>query len=123
MKKRVFLGMVDAVYCVTIFTEDWSEGDLDLMQQFGEPEINIGGTVTYEFEGESCTKTFGDVYIRILHGFPFVRRFDSRDYTSVDEAVVVGKAWKEIVLGRLDAAILAMREKKSPLPTEEVSDL
>lgn len=123
MKKRVFQDMDNAVFRVTIDTEDWSEGDISLIAQFGEPEVNVGGEVTYLFENETVTQAFGDMYVRVLHGFPYMRGFDSRDYSSYEEAVAVGKAWKELVLDRIDASIRALREHRSPLPTEEVSEI
>lgn len=123
MKKRIFSGMDDAVFRVTIETEDWSEGDIELINQFGEPEVNVGGEVHYLFEDEQKVKTFGEEYVRILDGFPYSRGFDSRDYESTWEAVSVGCAWKELVLGRIDAAVRALRENVSPLPTEEVSEI
>lgn len=123
MKKRVFQDMDDAVFVVTICTEDWSEGDRDLIHQFGEPEVNVGGEVSYLFEDETKTKTFGDLYMRVLHGFPYRRGFDSRDYSSYEEAVAVGRAWKEMVLDRIDASVLELRSHAAPLPTEEVAEI
>ena len=123
MKKRVFQRMDDAVFRVTIDTEDWSEGDLELIAQFGEPEVNAGGEVSYLFDEETKTVTFGDMFIRVLHGFPYMRGFDSRDYSSYEEAVAVGKAWKEMVLDRIDASIIELRKNRAPLQTEEVSEI
>lgn len=123
MKKRVFLEMDNAVYRVAILTEDWSEGDLSLMDQYGEPEVNVGGEFEYLFEGETKVKTLGDDFVRVLHGFPLSRGFDSRDYSSSAEAIAVGNAWKDMVLRRLDATVHALRENVSPLPTEEVTEI
>lgn len=131
MKKRVFMGMDNSVFRVVIATEDWSEGDLKLMYQFGEPEINVGGDVYYPPEwyddggsgGDVQKKSFGDELVRVLHGFPYSRGFDSRDYKSVKEAVAVGKAWKDLVLARIDDAVLSLRQNHAPLPTEEVTQI
>jgi len=123
MKKRVFLNMDDGVFRIAIHTEDWSEGDRELMGQYGEPEVNVGGEVTYLIDGETKTKVLGDDFERVMHGFPFARGFDSRDYSSVQEAVALGKAWKDMVLDRIDAVVRALRENVSPLPTEEVSEI
>lgn len=123
MKKRVFQEMDDAVFRVCIDTEDWSQGDVELIAQFGEPEINIGGEVSYLFEDETKTQTFGDTYVRVLHGFPYTRGFDSRDYSSYEEAVAVGRAWKEMVLDRIDRAVLELRKNRSAMPTEEVTEI
>lgn len=123
MKKRVFLEMDDAVFRVTVDTEDWSEGDLDLMHQYGEPEVNVGGDVTYLYNGEQRTKALGDIYVRVLHGFPYAMGFDSRDYGSTGEATNVGVAWKEQVLSRIDSAVTALRANNAQFPTEEVSEI
>lgn len=123
MKKRVLRDMDNGVYRIILLTEDWSEGDRDLIARFGEPEINVGGEVSYIIDGETKTRTLGDEYVRLLRGFPYQRGFDARDYASVEEAVALGVAWKEMVLSRIDAAILALRAKAAPLPTEEVSEI
>ena len=140
MKKRVFSEMDDAVYRVVICTEDWSEGDVELMDQFGEPEINVGGQVEYAFDDHLKVKELGDQFVRVLHGFPYSRGFDSRDYGNVHddgsssdpqpsldrrvaEAVAAGNAWKEMVLARLDGAVRDLRSNHAPLPTEEVSEI
>ena len=123
MKKRVLRDMDNGVYRIVLINEDWSEGDRDLMARFGEPEINVGGDVSYIIEGETKTKTLGDAYVRLLRGFPYARGFDSRDYGSVREAVAIGVAWKEMVLTRIDNAVLALRAKATPIPTEEVYEI
>ena len=115
--------MDNGVYRIILLTEDWSEGDRELMARFGEPEINVGGEVNYIIDGETKTRTLGDEYVRLLRGFPYQRGFDARDYASVEEAVALGVAWKEMVLSRIDAAILRLRDKAAPLPTEEVSEI
>ena len=123
MKKRVFSGMDDAVFRVVICTEDWSVGDLELMVQFGEPEINVGGEVVYIVDGERKAKVLGDEFVRVVHGFPYARIFDVRDYDSVKDATAIGAAWKEMVLERIDAAVSELRSNVSPLPTEEVYEI
>ena len=123
MKKRVLRDMDNGVYRIILLTEDWSEGDRELMARFGEPEINVGGEISYIIDGETKTRTLGDEYVRLLRGFPYQRGFDARDYASVEEAVALGVAWKEMVLSRIDAAIMALRAKSAPLPTEEVSEI
>lgn len=131
MKKRIFSEMDNGVYRVVIDTEDWSEGDLELMEQFGEPEIDVGGTVSYEYadasgEQKSGSREFGSEFVRLLHGFPYARGFDSRDYGSVSEAVAAGCKWKELVAGEdgvINKAVIALRANVAPIPTEEVSEI
>ena len=133
MKKRVFMRMVNSVYRVVICTEDWSQEDVGLMGQFSEPEVNVGGDIPYcisdvnlratNMDSDFRVKTFGDEFVRILHGFPYSRGFDSRDYESTEEAVSLGNAWKDVVLNRIDDAVIALRQNTKPLPTEEVTEI
>lgn len=121
MKIRIFENMDNSVFRVVANTEDFSQDDLKLMCQYGEPEINAGGEVDYVLAGETKSKTFGDQYVRILHGFPLSFGFDSRDYDgSLEESTAVGNAWKEALKAKIGEAMSALRAKSGPLPTEEV---
>lgn len=120
MKIRVFQAIDNAVFRVIVFTEDWSEGDIKLMEEFGEPEVDVGGEVQYSFDGEPKSKIFGNELVRVLHGFPYSRGFDSRDYCSVEEAVAIGREWKERVISLISDAVLSLRQNEGPFPTEEV---
>lgn len=132
MKKRIFQRLVDSVFEVVVDTEDWSCGDRDLMVQFGEPEVNVGGAVTYVIEEESSGsssgeevkyKDFPDELVRVMNGFPYSRLFDARDYGSYDEARAVAAAWKEKVLGSIDEAVIRLRNTHVSFDTEEVSEI
>jgi hypothetical protein len=43
MKIRVIKALVDGVYKSAVSCEDFSEADINLMSEFGQPEIDIGG--------------------------------------------------------------------------------
>ena len=125
MKIRTFENMCDSVFRVVVNTEDFSQDDLRLMCQFGEPEINFGGEVQYEFDGVAKTKEIGDQYVRVFHGFPLAFGFDSRDFegNGIDEAIAVGRAWKTGVIEKITHAIGDLRSKAKVLPTEEVTNV
>lgn len=131
MKKRVFQRLVDSTFEVVIFTEDWSCGDRELMVQFGEPEVNVGGEVYYVYEdvssssGDDAVKVVNlpDELVRIMNGFPYSRIFDARDYESYEEARAVAAAWKEKVLGNIDEAVIRLRNMHVNFDTEEVSEI
>ena len=133
MKIRSLMNMDCGVYRIVLNTCDWSQGDIDLMEQFGEPEVDLGGEICYipadgddESSGGSDpvnTKVFGKEYVRVLHGFPYSRGFDSRDYGSVASAVSAGNAWKDSVCGKIRAAVVELRSNAVPLPTEEISEM
>ena len=123
MKMRIFSNMCNGVYRIVINTEDWSEGDIELMAQYGEPLVNVGGEISGGAGVKSESRVFGDEYIRILHGFPYARGFDSRDYGTADDAMMIGNLWKGVVMERLRAAVDTLRSKTSPLPTEEIDEI
>lgn len=123
MKIRVFENMDDAVFRIVVNTEDFSQDDMRLMCQYGEPEIDCGGTVSYTYDDTQKTKEFGHQMIRVLHGFPFALGFDSRDYDGgCGEAIAVGEAWKTALKQQIADEMSALRLKARSLPTEEVFD-
>lgn len=126
MKIRTFENMDDSVFRVVVNTEDFSQEELKLMCQFGEPEINVGGTVSYQFDGQARSKEFGDQFVRILHGFPLAFGFDSRDFEGSDgiaEAMAIGRQWKSDIIGKIGDKIGDLRQKSNILPVEEVTNV
>lgn len=120
MKIRIFSDMVNSVYRITLITEDWSQGDIELMFQYGEPEVNVGGTLEYYYDDDLKIKALGDQYLRLLHGFPFAIGFDSRDYAGgCAEAESAGNAWKNQVVQAIRSKVVGLRTK-APISTEEV---
>lgn len=79
-KIRVFKSIENKTY-VVIFVNDpkaLSSSDVDAMQRFGEPEINMGGTFTYTNQAsQSATFTLPDKFTRIRADFPQRVEFDS----------------------------------------------
>ena len=123
MKIRVFENMDDAVFRVVVNTEGFSQNDIKLMCQFGEPEIDCGGTVTYTYDETEKTKEFGSNLVRVVHGFPFAFGFDSRDYDGrSDEAVAVGSKWVSDLKDQISRVMVALRQKACALPSEQVFD-
>lgn len=112
MKIRIFSTVDNDVYKVTMYTEDWSEGDLKLMQLFAEPEIDLGGSFTgppaYELPSE---------LVRIKTGSPFSQSFDARDHADADERAVV---WDEAIQAKIQAAVAALRALQDTFTGEEV---
>lgn len=125
MKIRTFENMDDSVFRVVVNTEDFSQDDMKLMCQFGEPEINFGGPIAYEFDDVSKTKDLGDQYARVFHGFPLAFGFDSRDFENggIDEAIAIGRKWKTEIITRISQAIGELRDNAKVLPVEEVTNV
>ena len=123
MKIRVFENMDDSVFRVVVNTEGFSQNDIKLMCQFGEPEIDCGGTVTYTYDETEKTKEFGSNLVRVVHGFPFAFGFDSRDYDGCsDEAIAVGSKWVSDLKDQISRVMVALRQKACALPSEQVFD-
>lgn len=123
MKIRVFRDMFNSVYRIVVYTDDWSEGDIDLMERYGEPEVNAGGTFHYSHGGSQKSVALGDAFVRVMGGFPYSRGFDSRDYGSCEEAVAAGVAWKESLISSIQSAVSGLRSKSATLPTEEITEV
>jgi len=76
-KLRLFKSIENDIY-VSIFEDDpeaLSNQDKDLMQKFGEPEINMGGTFLSSTANEF---TLPDSYVKVRSDFPQRVEFDSR---------------------------------------------
>lgn len=117
MKIRIFKNMCNSVFRVVLNTEDFSQDEIKLMCQFGEPEINVG----IHHQDVVKSESGGDEYVRILHGFPYSRGFDTRDFDgSVDDAMSAGESWKDAVVSEIESKMEELRSKLNTLPTEEV---
>ena len=119
MKIRTFKKLDNQVYRVSIYTEDWSEGDTRLMTKFAEPEINLGG----EF-GDSSPADFelDDNYVRIKSESPFTAAFDARDYGDT-EAQAMAETWADTIATRIQEAVVALRLEEDGFTSEEVVEV
>lgn len=128
MKIRVFKNICNSVVRVVINTEDFSCDEVKLMCQFGEPEVNVGGEIQYSngseravSDGLSESLTLGDEYVRIMHGFPYARGFDIRDFDGEESyAMAAANAWQASVVQEISRKMTDLRESYNIFPTEEV---
>ena len=112
MKIRIFSTVSDDVYRITMYTEDWSQGDLKLMQLFGEPEIDLGGAFT-----GPPSFSLPNRLVRIATGSPFSQSFDARDFANADERAVV---WDDAIQVKIQAAVTTLRALQDTFTGEEV---
>lgn len=125
MKIRIIKKLTDNVFDVRVYTEDWSANDRELMIKYGEPEINIGGVVSYHSDAtdEQVSLQFDDAYERIMTESPFTRKFDARDYNnSVEEAKAAAIAWSSSLENIIVAHVRNLREKDEFFTTEEITE-
>lgn len=112
MNIRTFKQIVGDVFQVSIHTEDWSEGDNDLMASYGEPEIDLGGSFT-----GPPSYTLPSNYSRIKSGSPLIVRIDGADFVDAEDRADV---WAVEVTARLKAAIDALRANLDDFTGESV---
>lgn len=114
MNIRVFYILDNNIYRVSIKTEDWSERDVRLMEKYGEPEVDVGGS----FYDGALNFNLNNDYKRIKSESPFAQGFDARDY---DDADTRSDIWATEMRSRITAAITALRQNDDDYSREEVT--
>lgn len=69
-KLRVFQNIEDNNYVMQFINEaaDISASDKQLIEQFGEPEVDFGGTFD---DGNGTAFVLPDLYIKVISGLPY----------------------------------------------------
>ena len=107
-KLRIFSYLKNDVYTLR-FENDaqaLSNEDKQLMREFGEPEINAGGTFLHSTENEY---TLPDCYVRIRSGFPLVREFDAKSGTFATNTLTKVEAYKTDTTTKFENAFTTLR--------------
>ena len=118
MKMRIYSSVESGVFRVVIRTEDWSQGDKTLMSDFGQPQIDLGGT----FSGaapEYLTFSLPNDYVNVMTDSPFQQMFDSRD-TNSTVAAQYAEIWKATMVERIQSAVLTLRTIQDTFTDEEI---
>lgn len=63
----------DTLYVYQFDLEEISPADASLIDKFGEPNINVGGS----FTTDSVAWTLPDEYVKLPSGFPVVKKVDA----------------------------------------------
>jgi hypothetical protein len=121
VKIRTYKYIADKKFFIEIKTEEFSQNDLDLMQQFGEPEVNVGGLYG-ESEGPTSTWTAPSRFLRVKQGFqPFKAFFDSRNFG--EEADDRANALIAKIIERIQAAMTVLRARQDTFTSEVVTNV
>lgn len=115
MKIRSFYTLNNDIYKVSLTTEDWSQGDIQLMTKFGEPEIDLGGTFNM-----SPSYTLPESLARVMSDSPFVQSFDHRDD---EDAETRAAFWGATLVVRIEAAVTALRDLSDTYTHEEITNV
>ena len=110
MKIRAFTSIVDGKYSVAVYTEDFSEGDKQLMIKFGEPSVDVGGTFTGFILPNQLRS--------LASGFPYTKFFDSRDNVS---AATHAATFLSTIKTRISSALSALRANTDTFTSEDVT--
>jgi hypothetical protein len=109
-KLRVFSYLKNEVYTLR-FENDaaaLSEDDKQLMRDFGEPEINVGGVI---LSGDEAEYTLPNAYLKVRSGFPYVREFDAKSGEFSTATVVKVEGYRDAIVSRFTAAFEALRDR------------
>ena len=107
-KLRIFSYLQNDVYTLRFENDATaiSEEDKQLMNDFGEPEINIGGVF---LDGTANEYTLPDAYLKVRSGFPFIQEFDAKSSTFSTNTLTKVEAYKTTITSRFTSAFTTLR--------------
>lgn len=102
--------LTDNVYRVTILTGNFSTAENTLLSKFGEPEIEIAGTITDDSGLTFALNTSSSTSITMKTGFlgGVTQEFDGDDY---DDAKQRADAWASTIRRRITEAFNTLRAR------------
>lgn len=105
---RVFQSIENDIWKVLIVNDPDKISDTDkkLMKQYGEPEINVGGTF---LSGTGNEFTLPATYVKIRSDFPYEQDFDSTATPFDTNTQTKVEGWRDAVLSLIDTAITTLR--------------
>jgi len=112
MKIREFYILDNDIYKISVYTEDWSQRDKQLMGKYGEPEIQVGGKFTGSYGFSLPTEL-----LHVMSESPFVQSFDGRDFTHAEE---MSNLWADKISERIGVEITTLRANDDDYTREEV---
>jgi hypothetical protein len=96
-----------------------SEADKQLMAKFGEPEINVGGTIDGPtIQGEETEYTLPAKYIKIRSGLPYTREFDSKTTPFNTHTQEKAEAYQAAFVSRYTQALVELRANEDTFSGE-----
>ena len=115
MKLRKFYILNADIYKVSLYTQEWSEADQALIEQFGEPEIDLGGS----FTGPPAF-TLPSNLVRIMSESPFTQSFDFNDYADAEDRAGI---WNTEIIVRIKSAVTTFRANTDDFSGEAVETI
>lgn len=123
MKIRSYTKIINGRFTLEVYTEDFSQGDEDLMAKFGEPEVNVGGDFTELVGGEEFSLPAS--YRKIRSDFkPWRFAVDEDDSSSgAGEAEDRVKTVRAAIEARIAAAVEALRSREDTFTAENITNV
>jgi hypothetical protein len=121
-KLRVYQTIENDVYQLRFENDPkaLSLQDVELMEKFGEPEINIGGTFLPSTGNQFILP---DKYIRVRSEFPFVREFDSRQAPFDTNTVTKVIGYRDEIKTRFTTAFTDLRANGDTFTGEQLYNI
>lgn len=94
------------------FSTDFTSQESDLIEKFGDPEINCGGSIT----GPPAFD-LSDQYRKLKAGFPFSYQVDGNGDDEASDKVL---AWITEIRGRCVTAITTLRDQTDTFTGETI---
>ncbi len=106
---RVYQKIENDVYKLTFVNDplQLSEADKKKMQQYGEPEIDLGGTFLADTELEYDLPS---KLAKIRSDFPYTQEFDSRSEPFDTDTQTKVEGYRDQIVGLFTDAITTLRE-------------
>ena len=114
---RTFKTIENAVYVVSINTEDWSEQDRKLMAFYGEPSVDLGGTFD---DYADVQYTLPTISVRIMSEMPGRECFDTRDDADAEARALL---WAQTIADRITAEVTTLRTRTDTYTGELVANV
>jgi len=118
-KLRTHKSIENEIY-VVIFENDLtalSNADKELMQKFGEPEIDLGGTF---LAGGANEFSLPAELVKVRSDFPIRKEFDSRSAPFNTNTLTKVNGYKDEIQTRFASAFTTLRSKTDGFTGEEI---
>lgn len=104
-------------YIVKMETLDWPTSDTDLISEFGEPTVEVGGTIPVAGDDPYVLPTKQSL---IKSGFPVTQTFDGVAFANAQERA---DSWKIEVLARITTVMGLLRAKADTFTGETTNNV
>lgn len=107
MKLTVDTKLENNNYTATFDVTDITEAELELISDFGDIEINVGGAIQDSLGADLIT--LGNSYKKFPSDLPFARAFNQAQYG--DDAEAIATAYVQNITDKIEAGITLLKAK------------